>query len=127
MMGGSDYLCESRFIGKEDRNGPFPSSCEKGPDWRGVLDKTKNLENSINWWMLVQQPDCVDRITLRGLGTEKTINSPKRDCPMRLQTLCDDMLIVIYATDSPRWWSTTNDEGCFLTKVNIDCDLDLNQ
>ena len=65
MMGGSDYLCESKFIGKEDKNNEFPSSCEKGPGWRGVLDKTKNLENSINWWKLVQQPDCVDRITLR--------------------------------------------------------------
>ena len=115
---GGDYPCEEKKIGRKERSGQFPSSCAKGPGWRGILTKTPNLERTIDWWNLVHQPECVGRIILRASGTEKTVDPPKPNCPIRLQNLCDtDMLIVIY--------SKTNEDQCF--EVEIECDLHLNQ
>ena len=65
MLGGDDYHCEVKEIGKEDKNGQVPSNCENGPGWRGNLTKFENIENAINWTMLVQRPECVSRIILR--------------------------------------------------------------
>ena len=131
MMGGSAYwtLCEVKRIGKIDRK--VPPSCEKGPGWKGILTQTKNLEGAIDWWKLVHQPGCVDRIILRRGIVEKTVHLPKRNCPINLQPFCDKpddkMLVVIYSrsTDGPQWWTTPNTEGCFV--VEIDCDLDQNK
>ena len=131
-MGGSEYwtLCEVKRIGQIDRK--VPPTCEKGPGWEGILTKTKNLEGAIDWWKLVHQPECVDRIISLSLSlVEKIVHLPKRNCPINLQPLCDNtddkMLVVIYSksTDGPQRWSTPNREGCFV--VEIDCDLDQNQ
>ena len=131
-MEGSAYqtLCEGKVIGQNDSK--VPSTCEKGPGWQGILTKTKNLESAFDWWKLVHQPECVDRIISLSLSlVEKTVHLPKRNCPINLQPFCDStddkMLVVIYSrsTDGPQWWSTPNSEGCFV--VEIDCDLDQNQ
>ena len=124
-MEGSAYqtLCEGKVIGKNDRK--VPPTCEKGPGWQGVMTKTKNLEGAIDWPKLVHRPECVDRIILRRGRDVKIVEQPKRNYPINMQPLCDNndnqVLVIIYNIDGPKWWSTINSEGCFWVK--IDCDL----
>ena len=112
------YECEPRIVESDPDIGKYPTSCNFGPGWKGTLKTTiEEGRYMIYWATLVQQPTCVEAVTLIDKKTEMSkefwTSQSEVNFPVEYAKTTCDMKILIFA-----------DWKCFSVDTKVRCEKD---
>ena len=97
-----EYKCEPQIVGSDPEIGNFPNDCKFGPGWTGTLKTTiEEGRYMIYWAALVQQPSCVEAVTLIDKKTDMSkefwTSESEVNFPVEYPKTTCDMKILLYA------------------------------